>query len=95
MDLVTPDTLDVDKMIDEAVSPPACEWQDAPDGDACGAAATWIMSLSCGHTVFYDDEHVKAMWVFVGSEGANVCVGTGAPVHRPRRVDVRFDRIAS
>lgn len=41
---------------------PRCEWhttrvQGLPESPPCGAPATWILILSCGHTFYYCEEH--------------------------------------
>lgn len=88
--------LDLDDMLDKAVPPPTCEWQTTRDEEPCGVPATWIMSLSCGHSYYYDDEHVAEMRRVAERPGQNACNNPGAPRHRPMvRVSIRFDRIAS
>lgn len=88
--------LDLDAMLEDAVPPPACEWQTKDMPEPCGRPATWIMTLSCGHSFYYDDPHVDDMKAGVGKPGRNACNAPMPPRHKPfKPVDVCFDRIAS
>lgn len=85
--------LDLDDMLGAAVPPPTCEWQRKGE-EPCGAPASWIMSLSCGHAFYYDDEHVEEMKKVIAGPGRNACNAPFAPKHRPMMiVEARFDRI--
>lgn len=92
--------LDLDDMLAAAVPPPACEWQtktadDTFDPETCGAPATMMMSLSCGHSYYYDDEHGEIMRAQLTGHVVS-CDNPHAPRHLPHvRVSVRFDRIPS
>lgn len=87
--------LDIDEMLDAAVPPPSCEWRDK-GAEPCGDPATWIMSVSCGHSYYYDDEHGERMMRALGGHEKLGCDNPAAPTHRrPAFVTVRFDRIES
>ena len=97
MDSATPEGIDVDlaSSLEAAVPPPVCEWRKSRDAEPCGAPASWIMSLSCGHSYYYDDGHAERMQANLAGQRI-FCNQPAAPRHRPRvRVDVRFDRIES
>ena len=89
--------LDLDDMLDAAVPPPSCEWcVDVHTHELCGSPATWIMSLTCGHSAYFDDEHVDEMKKIIAKPGKNACDNPSAPRHRRMMiVEARFDRIAS
>lgn len=87
--------LDLDSMLEDAVPPPTCEWQTKHMTEPCGSPATWIMSLSCGHSFYYDDEHAGEMKNAVERPGRNACNAPFAPKHDlPMVITIRFDRIA-
>lgn len=102
MDTATPDVIDdvdLKDLLDAAVPPPACEWKAKAASDPCGEPATWIMSASCGHSAYFDDEHVDVLrrqGIGDESTGPTYCGAKSAPRHKPMlRVTVQFDRIAS
>lgn len=89
---------DLEKLLDDAVPPPACEWREKASDEPCGAPATWIMSAACGHSAYFDEEHAASIRHIVESGGANYCANDVAPPRHPRMVKadpIRFDRIES
>lgn len=88
--------LDLDAALDDAVPQPACEWETMGNPVPCGNPATWIMSASCGHSFYYDDEHASTAKSLVESTARHACSASPPPRHQPGvRVTIRFDRIAS
>lgn len=86
----------LDVMLDEAVPPPLCEWQRIYEAEPCGERASWILSLSCGHSFYYDEEHAERMKAATAGATRNACSAPEFPVHpRMTFVEIRFDRIAS
>lgn len=97
MDSATLPEIDTDlaSRLEAAVPPPVCEWRKSSGAELCDTPASWIMSLSCGHSYYYDDEHAERMRANLAGQYV-LCDQPAAPRHRPRvRVDVRFDRIES
>jgi hypothetical protein len=87
--------LDIDDLLSDAVPPPTCEWKRQTDPVPCGAPATWIMSLSCGHSTYLDDEHYHAAVDGFRGSSRFACSNPNPPIHKPMIfVDVRFDRIS-
>lgn len=75
----------LDVLLESAVPPPACEWitDNTPGGPECGAPATWILSLSCGHSAYYDDVHHEAIDSYLRAPGENACRDERPPRHKP------------
>lgn len=102
MNIASPDTIEdttLDSMLEAAVPPPKCEWRTKKMTELCGEPATWILTSSCGHSAYYDDEHadvLRSQGIGDESSGPTFCDATSYPKHpRMMRVSVRFDRIAS
>lgn len=88
--------LDLDAMLDAAVPPPTCEYILDKFGATCGDPATWIMTLSCGHSAYFDDLHVVPIRATVEEVDVTLCAATGTPRHPANlAVSASFDRIAS
>ena len=94
--LTRPDNA-IDEMIDGAVPPPVCEWQEGGAPKPCAAAATWLCVMACGHSFYYCDEHKAEREAFVNQPGANFCRGNldRGKLHRGAALadPVRFERI--
>ena len=87
----------LDEMIEAAVPPPVCEWQEDGMPSPCGMTATWLCAMACGHSFYYCDEHKAAREAFVNQPGSNYCRGNldkGRLHSRAALADpVRFERI--
>lgn len=87
----------LDEMIEAAVPPPVCEWQEGGAPEPCGLTATWLCAMACGHSFYYCDEHKVEREAYVRQPGANYCRGNldkGRLHSRAALADpVRFERI--
>ena len=88
---------DAARLIDAAVPPPVCEWQEDGMPSPCGMTATWLCAMACGHSFYYCDEHKAAREAFVNQPGSNYCRGNldkGRIHYAAALADpVRFERI--
>lgn len=88
---------DAARLIDAAVPPPLCEWQEGGATEPCGLTATWLCTMACGHSFYYCDEHKVECEAYVHQPGANYCRGNldrGKPHRGAALADpVRFERI--
>jgi hypothetical protein len=73
--------LDLDALLDDAVEDPHCEWKTARDVAPCGAAATWLVVFSCGHSTYFDDAHYEANNRYFAEHAVVGCGKEGAPDH--------------
>lgn len=80
----TEERTDIEEMVNAAVPPPSCEWQDTAGGPFCGAEAAWMLSLSCGHLTYYCDDHGRRMHAQLHRIKMVACVEeNGRPPHHP------------
>jgi hypothetical protein len=47
----------VDELLEDAVPPPACEFILRAGDEPCSDPATWLLSISCGHSYYYCTPH--------------------------------------
>lgn len=69
---LTSEATDLVTLLDDAVPPPTCRARSAKGAPRCGAPATWLGILSCGHDAYLCDAHRDAV---------AAAVAKGAPCH--------------